>query len=208
LACGEGVVSDLPDYYGVLGVPPTASRDEIRTAYRRLVQRHPPGKGDAVTSESMRRLDEAFEVLNNPPQRAAYDRQRWAQARSPADAMGGGMQDGSGRWRGPRTRHAAYDQPMPGWLESFFIVGQHLRMRLEPFWTAIGVMVPAVAAVVLLVLGFLAYEAILADPDAVGFLSCVIGAAGGIWVVAGVVGVLFMFFLVVWFAVWRALKGF
>ena len=201
-------MSDLPDYYGLLGVLPTASRDEIRAAYRRLVQRHPSGKEDTATSEPMRRLNEAFEMLNNPSQRAAYDRQRWAQAQSPAGEIGGGMQGDGGRWRGPRTRHAVYDQPMPGWLTSLFTIGQHLKMRLEPFWTAIGVMVPAVAAVVLLVLGFLAYEAILADPDAVGFLSCVIGAAGGIWVVVGVVGVLFMFFLVVWFAVWRALKGF
>jgi hypothetical protein len=220
-------VSDLPDYYAILGVLPTASRDEIRTAYRRLTQRHgldvdPSDEDDVTASESMRRLDEAYEVLNDPRQRAAYDRQRWAQASprpsevpyrsgstwSPAQEAGRSIQGAGGRWRAARARYEVYEQPMPGWIKSLSAIGEHLKIRLTPFWTVIGVMVPVLAGAVLLILGFLAYEGIVADPDAVGFLSCVVGAAGGIWVVLGVVGVLFLFFLVVWFAVWRALKGF
>jgi hypothetical protein len=220
-------VSDLPDYYAILGVLPTASRDEIRAAYRRLTQRHGPDVNlsdeDGVpASESMRRLDEAYEVLNNPRQRAAYDRQRWAQASlhpsqvphrsastsSPSEEAGRRIQGGGGRWRAARARYEVYEQPMPAWIKSFLAIGEHLKMRFAPFWTVIGVMVPVLAAAVLLMLSFLAYEGIVADPDAVGFLSCVVGAAGGIWVVVGVVGVLFLFFLVVWFAIWRALKGF
>lgn len=220
-------MSDLPDYYAILGVLPTASRDEIRAAYRRSIQRYgpnvdPPDRDGVTASESLRHLDKAYEVLNNPRQRAAYDRQRWAQAslhpseaphRSasmwpPSQEAGQRIQGGGGRWRAAMTRYAVYEQPMPGWIKSLLAIGEHLKMRLAPFWTVIGVMVPVLAGAVLLILGFLAYEGIVADPDAVGFLSCVVGAAGGIWVVVGVVGVLFLFFLVVWFAIWRALKGF
>ena len=220
-------MTEFPDYYAILGVPPTASRDEIRAAYRRLARRHhpdvnPPDEDDVAANKFMRQLNEAYEVLNDPRQRAAYDRQHWAQAPpsrseapyrsgpawSPPGDAGWGPQTGGGRWREPRARHVTYEQSMPGWLKSLLVIGQHLKIRLEPLWTIIGVMVPVLAAAVLLVLGFLAYEGVVADPDAVGFLNCIVGAAGGIWAVVGVIGVLFMVFLVAWFAVWRALKGY
>ena len=220
-------MNELPDYYAVLGVTPTASRDEIRAAFRRLARRYHPdvnlsGEDDAAANESMRRLIGAYEVLNDPRRRMAYDRQRWAQAPSsrseapyrsastwspPADG-GWGPQAGGGRWREPRAEHAVYEQPMPGWLEGLLAIGQHLKVRLEPVWTLIGVMVPVLVASVLLVLGFLAYQGVVADPDSVAFLECIIGAAGGPWVVAGIFGVIFLIFLVAWFTVWKTLKGY
>jgi uncharacterized membrane protein len=96
---------------------------------------------------------------------------------------------------------------MPGWLESFLAVVEHLKMRLEPFSALIGVIGPVLALAALLILGFWAYEEIQADPKAMGFLNCIIGAAGGIWVLFGVLGVVVLFFLIVWLAMWRAFKG-
>jgi hypothetical protein len=220
-------VTELPDYYAILGVPATASYDEIRAAYRRLALHHhpdvnPPGKDDAVANEFMRQLNKAYEVLNTPRRRAAYDRQRWARASSPQqeapyrpgrawspapDDAGRGPQTGGGRWRPSKARRQVYDQPMPGWLESYLAVAEHLKMRLEPFSTLIGVIGPVLVLAVLLILGFWAYEEVQADPKAMGFLNCIIGAAGGIWVLFGVLGVMFLFFLIVWLAMWRAFKG-
>jgi len=66
--------TSLPDYYGTLGVPPTADREAIRQAYRRLALQHHPDRGG--THEMMLRLNEAFEVLGNAGRRADYDQAR------------------------------------------------------------------------------------------------------------------------------------
>ncbi len=221
----ERVVNDLPDYYTILDVSPTASRDEIRAAYRCLARRHhpdvnPPDEDDVAANELMRRLNQAYAVLNDPQRRAAYDRQRWTQAprrrettfshgraESPPDKADWGPQTGGGRWRPPRSRRMTYRQSMPGWVESFMAVEEHLKMRLEPFLPLIGVVGPVVAVAITIILSFLAYKGIQDDPNAVEFLDRVIGAFGGPGVIFGVLGVVLLVFLVAWFAMWRALKG-
>ncbi len=64
------------DYYEVLGVPRTATREEIAQAYRRLALKyHPdrnPNNPEAV--EKFKEASEAFEVLNDPEKRQIYDR--------------------------------------------------------------------------------------------------------------------------------------
>lgn len=65
------------DYYAILGVMPTASQEDIKRAYRVLALKHHPGlyPGSADTSsEKMRDVDEAFEVLSDPDLRRDYDR--------------------------------------------------------------------------------------------------------------------------------------
>jgi hypothetical protein len=60
------------DYYELLGVGPTASVGEIRTAYRALAKvMHPDAGGTAGT---FRLLREAYETLSDPQRRADYDR--------------------------------------------------------------------------------------------------------------------------------------
>jgi hypothetical protein len=214
-----GAVTELPDYYAILGVPPTASRDEIRAAYRRLARRHHPDvnprdKGNVAANEFMRQLNAAYEVLNTPRRRAAYDRQRWVQAPyrssqawSPSpDDTARGPQTGGSRWRPPKARRQVYDQPMPGWLKSLLAVEERLKTRLEPFSALIGVIGPVLALAALLIFGFLAYEQIQADPKAVRFLDRIISAGGGVWALCGVLGVTFLVFFGVWFAIWRAFK--
>jgi len=215
-------MADLPDYYAVLGVPATASRDEIRAAYRRLARQHhpdtnPPSEDDIVANEQMRQLNAAYAVLNDPWQRAAYDRDRWAQAPprqppswqpeadgpSPAET-GFGPQSGGGRWRPPRSRQVVYEQTMPGWLEGFFAVEEHLKKRFRPLFFRLALLVPVVALSALLVFAFWAYNDITNDPNAMGFLTCVIDAWGGVWVLVGVLGVVGLFLLVAWYAIWRA----
>ena len=71
----------MPTHYEVLGVPEGASGDEVRQAYRRLVKAaHPDLAGDPV---QFRLVTQAYDVLSDPAQRAAYDRglrPRWVAA--------------------------------------------------------------------------------------------------------------------------------
>jgi curved DNA-binding protein len=63
------------DYYQVLGVEPSASEDDIRTAFRRLARKHHPDLNPSPDAAArMQELNEAHEVLRDPEKRAAYDR--------------------------------------------------------------------------------------------------------------------------------------
>lgn len=64
------------DPYAVLGVPPTASADEVRAAYRRLAIRHHPDKNASPDSAvRFRALREAYETLLHRRPGATYHRQ-------------------------------------------------------------------------------------------------------------------------------------
>ena len=64
------------DYYEVLSVSRNASGDELKKSYRRLAVQYHPDKnpGDAKAEEKFKELGEAYDVLNDPDKRAAYDR--------------------------------------------------------------------------------------------------------------------------------------
>jgi hypothetical protein len=66
------------DYYAVFGVPPDASMDEIRAAYRRrAAPLHPDRRpGDAEAARIFHQLNEAYQILSDPERRSAYDRLR------------------------------------------------------------------------------------------------------------------------------------
>jgi curved DNA-binding protein len=64
------------DYYGILGIPQTASDVEIKKAYRKLaMQYHPdrnPGK-EKWANEKFKEINEAYGVLGDPQKRKQYD---------------------------------------------------------------------------------------------------------------------------------------
>ena len=67
------------DYYAILQVEPTASRDEITRSYRQLMRRtHPDRFSDPAeqerAGERARDLNAAYAVLSRPETRADYDR--------------------------------------------------------------------------------------------------------------------------------------
>ena len=69
------------DHYRTLGVPASASSDELRDAYRALARRlHPDRVADPSArrgaDDRMAKVNEAWRVLGDPDLRAAYDRSR------------------------------------------------------------------------------------------------------------------------------------
>ena len=63
------------DYYEVLGLPRTATQDEVRRAYRKLARKyHPDVTQQADGEDRFKELGEAYQVLKDTEKRAAYDR--------------------------------------------------------------------------------------------------------------------------------------
>ena len=68
-------MADKKNYYEILGVSKTASVDEIKAAYKKLVKQYHPDlhPGDAAAAEKFKEVNEANEVLTDKDRRAAYD---------------------------------------------------------------------------------------------------------------------------------------
>ena len=68
-------MSDIPDYYAILQVHRTASKEVIDAAYRKLASKYHPDVSNSVeAAEIMKQLNEAYAVLSDPNKRAAYDK--------------------------------------------------------------------------------------------------------------------------------------
>ncbi len=66
------------DYYEVLRVARRASSKEIKRAFRKLASNyHPDRNREDGAEERFKEISEAYEVLTDPRQRAAYDRSRY-----------------------------------------------------------------------------------------------------------------------------------
>ena len=69
----------LKDYYKTLEISPTASEQEVKRSFRRLVLRYHPDKnnGDALAEARFREIREAYETLSDPRLREEYNYKRW-----------------------------------------------------------------------------------------------------------------------------------
>lgn len=64
----------MKDYYKILGVEKTASKDEIGKAYRKLASKyHPDLNQEASAIEKFKEIAEAYEILSDEGKRANYD---------------------------------------------------------------------------------------------------------------------------------------
>ncbi|WP_420151721.1 DnaJ C-terminal domain-containing protein [Spirosoma sp.] len=66
---------DFVDYYSVLGIPKTASDEDIKKAYRKLARKHHPdlNPNDAEANKKFQQINEANEILSDPEKRKKYD---------------------------------------------------------------------------------------------------------------------------------------
>ncbi|MEA2092528.1 MAG: molecular chaperone DnaJ [Patescibacteria group bacterium] len=61
----------MEDYYKTLGVSKSASKEEIKKAYRKLAHKHHPDKGG--DEKTFKKISEAYQVLSNDNKRTQYD---------------------------------------------------------------------------------------------------------------------------------------
>jgi DnaJ-class molecular chaperone len=66
---------EFKDYYATLGVGKTATEKEIKQAFRKLARKHHPdvNPGDKAAEARFKEINEAYEVLGDPPKRKKYD---------------------------------------------------------------------------------------------------------------------------------------
>lgn len=90
---------EFKDYYQILGVEPSASEAEIKTAYRRLARKyHPDVSKEKGAEERFKAVNEAYEVLKDRERRAQYDQLKAGgyrpgeDFRPPPGFQGGGFQ--------------------------------------------------------------------------------------------------------------------
>ena len=88
------------DFYDVLGVPRSASADEIKKSYRKLAMQHHPDRNpnDKSAEDKFKEAAEAYEILSDDQKRARYDRLGHAAF----DGTGGGGGQGGGGFGGGR----------------------------------------------------------------------------------------------------------
>ena len=69
LHSGASSTSSLDDAYKVLGIPPTATNDEVKAAYRKMALKHHPDKVAALGEDVRRAAEKKFQEINDAKER-------------------------------------------------------------------------------------------------------------------------------------------
>ena len=77
--------------YDTLGVPKTASAEELKKAYRKLAREHHPDQGG--DEARFKEIQGAYDLLSDPEKRQAYDQFGSSNGRGAAGFGGGGFQE-------------------------------------------------------------------------------------------------------------------
>ena len=108
----------MSDYYETLGIAKTASASEIKKAYRKKALKWHPDKNPNNKEEAAKKfksIGEAYQVLSNEQERAAYD--RFGKAGVDGSSGGGGVRH--------RHNHANFSQMQAEELFNMFFQGMN-----------------------------------------------------------------------------------
>ncbi len=129
---------DYKDYYRILGVPKTATPDEIKKAYRQLALKYHPDRNTndkaGEAEDKFKEVNDAHQVLSDPEKRKKYDRfgedwQRYKQKGAPSDGFDwtryAGQTGGGGRRTTFDTGDVFSDVGSEDFFELLFGRGAH-----------------------------------------------------------------------------------
>ena len=136
------------DYYQVLGVPRSASAEDIRKAFRKLARQFHPdvAKDKKVAEEKFKEINEANEVLSDPDKRQRYDQlganwKQGAEFRRPPGAQGGprrGRGAGGGAGQPADAEFHFGGTGFSDFFEQMFGAGRDSRAGGSPFGERAG----------------------------------------------------------------------
>ena len=115
----------IPDYYKRLEVAPNATREQIKSAYHRLVRLYHPDLNKQAQDTLIKQLNEAYAILSNPVKRAAYDKLRLEEQRAAKIA------DAIREQREQQKHEAAKQEPKMTWMEGAFGFVRELKKGLK-----------------------------------------------------------------------------
>ncbi|BFZ23270.1 hypothetical protein BsWGS_26309 [Bradybaena similaris] len=124
------------DLYDVLGVPRSASSQDIKKAYKSLAREwHPDKNSDPSATDKFTKINEAYETLNDPERRSSYDKFGYTSAQDQ-------------RARGPGPGFHSFDEFFQGGfggfgpfgfggregggMDKFLTTLQHYETKLHP----------------------------------------------------------------------------
>ena len=117
---------EFKDYYATLGVPRTATEEELKKAFRNLARRYHPdvAKDKKGAEDKFKEINEAYEVLSHPENRKKYD------------TLGADWKQGAGSQQPPggRSRRG----PQPGGGPEFEFGGTGFSDFFEQFFSRGG----------------------------------------------------------------------
>src|SRR5476651_2368699 len=103
------------DYYESLGVPRTASADELKKSYRKLARQYHPdvAKDKKKSEEKFKEINKAYEVLSDADKRKKYDElgANWKQGAEfrPPPGYGNASRGQTFRGGGPGAQEFEFD---------------------------------------------------------------------------------------------------